>query len=124
MHPRASLSAISTFSWELDADLAFYAEAGITNVGISVAKLERFGWEDGTRRVVDAGLRVTNLIGLGPFHLAERFRIVPKLEMFNTFNNKNNINPLSSPQLFDFNGFLRVGVGDPRQAQLSVRLEF
>jgi hypothetical protein len=59
-----------------------------------------------------------------PFHLGERFRIVPKLEMFNTFNNKNNVNPLSSPQLFDFNGFLRVGVGDPRQAQLSVRLEF
>jgi hypothetical protein len=59
-----------------------------------------------------------------PIHLGERFRIVPKLEMFNTFNNKNNINPLSSPQLFDFNGFLRVGVGDPRQAQLSVRLEF
>jgi hypothetical protein len=39
VHPRISLSAISTFSWELDADLAFYAEAGITNVGISVAKL-------------------------------------------------------------------------------------
>jgi sugar phosphate isomerase/epimerase len=71
VHPRVSLSAISTFSWELDADLAFYADAGITNVGISVAKLERFGWEDGTRRVVDAGLRVTNLIGLGPFRLAE-----------------------------------------------------
>jgi len=59
-----------------------------------------------------------------PFHLGERFRIVPKLEVFNTFNNKNNVNPLSSPQLFDFNGFLRVGVGDPRQAQLAVRLEF
>jgi hypothetical protein len=59
-----------------------------------------------------------------PIPLGERFRIVPKLEMFNTFNNKNNVNPLSSPQLFDFNGFLRVGVGDPRQAQLSVRLEF
>jgi sugar phosphate isomerase/epimerase len=74
MHPRVSLSAISTFSWELDADLAFYAEAGITNVGISVAKLERFGWDDGTRRVADAGLRVTNLIGLGPFLLAEPAR--------------------------------------------------
>jgi hypothetical protein len=59
-----------------------------------------------------------------PIHLGERFRVVPKLEMFNTFNNTNNVNPLSSPQLFDFNGFLRVGVGDPRQAQLSVRLEF
>jgi hypothetical protein len=59
-----------------------------------------------------------------PFHIGERLRIIPKLEMFNTFNNKNNVNPLSSPQLFDFNGFLRVGVGDPRQAQLAVRLEF
>jgi hypothetical protein len=56
--------------------------------------------------------------------LGERFALIPKLEMFNTFNNKNNINPLSSPALFDFNGFLRVGVGDPRQAQLSVRFEF
>jgi hypothetical protein len=59
-----------------------------------------------------------------PFHLGERFAIIPRLEMFNTFNNTNNVNPLSSPQLFDFNGFLRVGVGDPRQAQLSVKLEF
>lgn len=71
MHPRVSLSEISTASWQLDEDLAFYADAGITNVGISVAKLERFGWDEGTRRVVDAGLRVTNLIALGPFHLAE-----------------------------------------------------
>lgn len=70
MHPRVSVSAISTFGWPLDRDLDFYAATGITNVGISVAKLERFGWDDGAARVVDAGLRVTNLIGLGPFHLA------------------------------------------------------
>jgi hypothetical protein len=31
-------------------------------------------------------------------------------------NNTNNLNPLSSPVLFDFSGFLRVGVGDPGQA--------
>jgi hypothetical protein len=59
-----------------------------------------------------------------PFHLGERMRIIPKLEIFNLFNNKNNVNPLSAPALFDFNGFLRVGVGDPRQAQLSARFEF
>jgi len=59
-----------------------------------------------------------------PFHFGERFAIIPKIEMFNTFNNVNNVNPLSTPALFDFNGFLRVGVGDPRQAQLSVRFEF
>ena len=71
VHRRVSLSAISTASWALDEDLGFYGDAGITNVGISVAKLERFGWDEGTRRICDAGLRVTNLIGLGPFHLAE-----------------------------------------------------
>lgn len=69
MHDRISVSAISTFDWPLDRDLSFYAAAGITNVGVSVAKLERFGWDEGTSRVLDAGLRVTNLIGLGPFHL-------------------------------------------------------
>ena len=58
------------------------------------------------------------------FRFGERYALIPKIEMFNTFNNKNNVNPLSTPALFDFNGFLRVGVGDPRQAQLSVRFEF
>ena len=33
MHPRTSLSAISTFGWELDRDLEFYADAGIDCVG-------------------------------------------------------------------------------------------
>jgi hypothetical protein len=58
------------------------------------------------------------------FHLGEKMSIIPKLEMFNTFNNKNNVNPLSTPALFNFDGFLRQGVGDPRQAQLAIRFEF
>jgi len=59
-----------------------------------------------------------------PFKLGERFALIPIVEMFNTFNNKNNINPLSTPGLFNFDGFLRQGVGDPRQPQLAVRLTF
>lgn len=59
-----------------------------------------------------------------PIHIHDRFELVPRVEVFNTFNNTNNLNPLSSPALFDFNGFLRVGVGDPRQAQLSLRFVF
>ena len=73
MHPRACVSAISTFKLALDEDLAFWDRHGITTVGVSVAKLERFGWPEGTQLVADAvsrGLRVANLIGLGPFHLA------------------------------------------------------
>jgi hypothetical protein len=58
------------------------------------------------------------------FHLGERLKFTPKLEIFNLFNNSNNINTLSTPALFNFDGFLREGVGDPRQAQLSARFEF
>ncbi len=60
-----------------------------------------------------------------PIHLHDnKFELIPRVEVFNTFNNTNNLNPLSSPALFDFSGFLRVGVGDPRQAQLSLRFAF
>jgi len=59
-----------------------------------------------------------------PISLNERFSIIPIIEMFNTFNNTNNINPLVTPGLFNFDGFLRQGVGDPRQVQLAVKLTF
>ena len=54
----------------------------------------------------------------------DKFQLVPRAEIFNAFNNRNNLNPLSSPALFDFSGFLRVGVGDPLQAQLALRFVF
>jgi hypothetical protein len=59
-----------------------------------------------------------------PFRFGGHYQIMPILEMFNTFNNANNINPLSTPALFNFDGFLRTGVGDPRQVQLAVKLTF
>ena len=52
------------------------------------------------------------------------YQIIPSLDMFNTFNNANNVNPLTTPGLFNFDGFLRQGVGDPRQVQLAVKLTF
>ena len=59
-----------------------------------------------------------------PFKLGERYQLIPIIEMFNTFNNDNNINPLTTPGLFNFDGFLRQGVGDPRQVQLAVKFTF
>ena len=53
-----------------------------------------------------------------------RFALIPIFEMFNTFNSKNNINPLSTAALFNFDGFLRQGVGDPRQLQLALKFTF
>jgi sugar phosphate isomerase/epimerase len=74
VHPRACVSAISTFGLALDEDVAFWDRHRIHTVGVSVAKLERFGWDRGTDLISDAvgrGLRVANLIGLGPFDLAD-----------------------------------------------------
>ena len=59
-----------------------------------------------------------------PFRFGGSYEITPIIEMFNTFNNANNINPLSTPALFNFDGFLRTGVGDPRQVQLAVKVTF
>lgn len=73
MHPRACVSAISTFRLSLPEDLAFWERHGIATVGVSVAKLGAFGWDEGTKLVAsacDRGLQVADLIGLGPFHLA------------------------------------------------------
>jgi hypothetical protein len=59
-----------------------------------------------------------------PFRFGGGAEVIPTIEMFNTFNNDNNINPLSTPALFNFDGFLRTGVGDPRQVQLAVKFTF
>jgi hypothetical protein len=60
-----------------------------------------------------------------PFRFgSERFALIPTIEMFNTFNNKNLVNPLTTPALFNFDGFLRQGFGDPRQLQLAIKFTF
>ncbi len=59
-----------------------------------------------------------------PFDFGDRYSVIAIVEMFNTFNNANNINPLTTPGLFNFDGFLRQGVGDPRQLQLAIRFTF
>jgi outer membrane receptor for ferrienterochelin and colicin len=59
-----------------------------------------------------------------PFRFGKDMAIIPVLEMFNTFNSENNVNSLSTPGLFNFDGFLRLGVGDPRQVQLAVKFTF
>ena len=59
-----------------------------------------------------------------PFHFGDRYALIPTAEMFNTFNSANNVNSLASPALFNFDGFLRNGAGDPRQVQLALRFTF
>lgn len=59
-----------------------------------------------------------------PFRFGERYALIPIVEMFNTFNTNNNIDPTIGDALFNFDGFLRQGVGDPRQVQLAMKFTF
>jgi hypothetical protein len=67
------------------------------------------------------------------FKFGESMELIPQMDMFNTFNNNNYINSLSTPgnqfsltapNFRNFDGFLRQGIGDPRQVQLSLRFVF
>jgi hypothetical protein len=58
------------------------------------------------------------------FHFSESVAFIPIFEMFNTFNTSNNVNPLVTPGLFNFDGYLRQGVGDPRIIQLAAKFVF
>jgi len=72
----------------------------------------------------DNGFFTFDWRGTRPFHFGDRYALIPQVEMFNSFNNKNNINPLVTPGLFNFDGFLRQGVGDPLEVQLSLKFTF
>jgi sugar phosphate isomerase/epimerase len=68
---RLSVSAVSSWGWSLDEDLAFWANAGIDHVGLSLRKLEEAGLDAAVARVRDAGLRVSNIVELGWWELDE-----------------------------------------------------
>ncbi|HEY6970207.1 MAG TPA: carboxypeptidase regulatory-like domain-containing protein [Candidatus Angelobacter sp.] len=72
----------------------------------------------------DNGFFTFDWRALRPFHFGDRYALTPMVEVFNSFNNKNNVNPLVTPGLFNFDGFLRQGVGDPLQAQLALKFTF
>ncbi len=62
---RLSVSAVSSWGWTLDEDLRFWADAGITHVGLSYRKLVEAGLDAAVARFDSAGLRVSNLVELG-----------------------------------------------------------
>jgi sugar phosphate isomerase/epimerase len=71
VHPRLSVSAISSSSWSLVEDMAFWQDTGIGSVGLALKKLETAGLPEAVDRVLEAGLTVTNILGLG-FDLTAR----------------------------------------------------
>jgi Carboxypeptidase regulatory-like domain len=57
------------------------------------------------------------------FKLGERAQLEPIVEVFNLFNNTNLVS-VPRPLLFNFDGTVRSGFGDPRQAQLGLKFRF
>jgi sugar phosphate isomerase/epimerase len=86
-HRRLSVSALSSWNWALQQDLAFWQDTGIDHVGIWTDKLDGPGWDRAVATVASAGLRVSNLISAGPFSLdrpdrwpEQRERLISMLE--------------------------------------------
>jgi len=58
------------------------------------------------------------------FRLSERFRLQAIVDAFNLTNRANPKHPETTSLLFNFDGTVQSGLGDPRQAQLGLRLTF
>ena len=59
-----------------------------------------------------------------PFQLSKGVRLEPVFEVFNLTNSKNIRRPAVTNLIFSFDGTVQDGLGDPRQAQLGVRVRF
>jgi hypothetical protein len=74
-------------------------------------------------------LRKDNEFFTWDFRVSRPFRtasltIEPILEVFNLTNSKNIRRPSVTNLIFNFDGTVQDGLGDPRQMQLGVRLRF
>src|ERR1700704_5556048 len=58
------------------------------------------------------------------FRLSERFRLQFIVDAFNLTNRANPKHPETTSLLFNFDGTVQSGLGDPRQAQLGLRVLF
>ena len=58
------------------------------------------------------------------FNVTESVRLEPVFEVFNLTNNKNIRRPEVTSLIFNFDGTVQSGLGEPRQAQLGPRVRF
>jgi sugar phosphate isomerase/epimerase len=65
MHPRLSISAVSSWRQSFGDDLAMWGRLGVQHVGLSLRKCEEVGLERAADRVQAAGLRVSNVVECG-----------------------------------------------------------
>lgn len=72
MHSRLSISAVSSLRWSFDDDLRFWESEGIDHVGLSFRKVEAAGAPQAVAALADRGIRVSNVVELGWWDLADR----------------------------------------------------
>jgi sugar phosphate isomerase/epimerase len=65
MHPRLSVSAVSSWRASFDDDLALWDRLGVSHVGLSLRKCEEVGLAVAVERIRSAGLRVSNIVECG-----------------------------------------------------------
>ena len=56
------------------------------------------------------------------FKLGKTSAVEPIVEVFNLFNSPNILVPQNTNLIFNFDGTIRAGLGDPRQVQVGARL--
>lgn len=76
------------------------------------------GRKDNTFSALD--LRVSREFKVG----GGRLGIEPIFEVFNLFNSKNLLAPQTTNLIFNFDGTIRAGLGEPRQMQIGARLNW
>ncbi|MET0578377.1 MAG: TIM barrel protein, partial [Ilumatobacteraceae bacterium] len=69
MHPRISVNALSSWHWTLQQDIAHWAAAGITRVGVPLATVDAD--PDGVRRLQEAPVVVDNVVVSKVFTLGD-----------------------------------------------------
>ena len=74
-------------------------------------------WKDNTFFALDFRAAKT-------MKLSERFHLQAIVDAFNLTNRANPKHPETTSLLFNFDGTVQSGLGDPRQAQLGLRLMF
>ncbi|HJW93484.1 MAG TPA: carboxypeptidase regulatory-like domain-containing protein [Thermoanaerobaculia bacterium] len=57
-----------------------------------------------------------------PFRLGNGMTAEPAIDIFNLFNSRNPKHPEVTNLIFNFDGTVQSGIGDPRQAQVAMRL--
>ena len=75
-HPRVAVSQISSWSWSVAEDLAFYADAGIHTVGVARRKLST---PEDEAAIAAADLRFADVIGVGADRVGEGIDLARRL---------------------------------------------